>query len=72
MHSRPGNEEFAWLLELDLSKNGLTGKLSPNICLLKSLVRLNLAHNRLGDRIPRDIGSLEYLRTADLSWNGEE
>jgi Leucine-rich repeat (LRR) protein len=54
---------------IDLSSNGLIGKIPKELTLLKGLRSLNLSNNQLSGLIPDDIGSLRKLESLDLSYN---
>ncbi|KAL2330021.1 hypothetical protein Fmac_017602 [Flemingia macrophylla] len=54
---------------LVLSINSLTGKISPLICNLKSLVRLDLSYNNLTGMIPSCLGSSRSLQDFVLKGN---
>lgn len=54
---------------LDLSENGLSGELPPQLGGLTSLTELNLSTNQLGKEIPSSFGSLVNLEELVLSNN---
>ncbi|KAL5550597.1 hypothetical protein UlMin_000773 [Ulmus minor] len=54
---------------LDLSSNGFSGELLPDIGFLRSLKFLNLSGNDLFGSIPRRIGELKAAYALDLSGN---
>lgn len=54
---------------LDLSSNGLTGTIPPELGNLQALNLLNLSWNSLSGSIPGSFASLKYLQTMDLSNN---
>lgn len=55
--------------ELDLSNNGLAGRIPPVIHKLEALESLDLAENDLTGVIPREIGALKSLVTLNLAGN---
>ena len=57
------------VVELDLSWNGLTGSITPQIGKLAHLRSLSLQVNGLGGSIPPEIGSLKNLLSIDLQSN---
>ncbi|OEL19942.1 Phytosulfokine receptor 1 [Dichanthelium oligosanthes] len=52
---------------LDLSRNGLTGAIRPELGDLRALSILNLSWNALSGTIPATLASLSALQTLDLS-----
>ena len=54
---------------LDLARNGLAGRLPPQLGNLVNLTELNLGDNALRGRIPRELGNLVNLTALDLSDN---
>nr|XP_051203082.1 receptor-like protein EIX2 [Lolium perenne] len=58
-----------YLMTLDLSCNGLTGKIPKEISSLVGLINLNLSSNLLNGNIPYKIGNLRSLESLDLSKN---
>lgn len=57
------------VVELDLSWNGLTGSITPQIGELAHLRSLSLQVNGLGGSIPPEIGTLSNLMSIDLQSN---
>ena len=57
---------IAWL---NLSDNGLTGEIPPEVGTLKSLVTLGFPGNRLTGSIPPELGDLENLQVLNLRSN---
>ena len=55
--------------DLDLSRNGLTGSIPPEIGALEKLEDLDLDNNGLTGSIPPEIGALEKLEELDLRNN---
>ena len=60
------NGRVAWL---DLSRNGLSGLIPPQLGDLRALRALNLANNALIGRIPEDLSNLDRLESLILSSN---
>ncbi|KAK3411624.1 hypothetical protein EUGRSUZ_I00366, partial [Eucalyptus grandis] len=58
-----------YLFSIDLSSNGLDGKIPEGLTCLARLQNLNLSQNKLVGKIPLDIGNLKYLESLDLSDN---
>ncbi|XP_030534649.2 probable LRR receptor-like serine/threonine-protein kinase At3g47570 [Rhodamnia argentea] len=54
------------LMELDLANNNLNGSIFPAI---KTLLSLNLSHNRLSGALSAEVGKIEHLITLDISGN---
>lgn len=63
-------DSFAFLQQLDLSGNGLTGSLT-NLRLLQSssLISINLSNNKLSGNIPDVFNQSQVLTSLDLSSN---
>ena len=57
------------VVSLDLSRNSLTGPMSPELGSLSSLTRLDLANNDLTGPIPPELGDLAHLTYLDLGVN---
>ena len=57
------------VVELDLSRNNLSGTLPPELGQLTELKRLQLSQNNTGGPIPRELGQLTALTFLDLSNN---
>jgi len=57
------------IYNLDLSNNGLTGEIPPEIGSLTNLGNLILRYNELTGPIPSEIGNLTTLRKLDLRFN---
>ncbi|KAL9237866.1 hypothetical protein vseg_012363 [Gypsophila vaccaria] len=57
---------FDSLIVLDMSRNGLTGDIPPEMGLFSKLEYLNLSWNSLQSRVPLEIGYLPNLRVLDL------
>lgn len=57
---------IAWL---NLSNNGLTGEIPPEVGTLKFLVTLGFPSNRLTGSIPPELGNLENLKVLNLRSN---
>ncbi len=57
---------IAWL---NLSNNGLTGEIPPEVGTLRTFVTLALPGNRLTGSIPPELANLESLRVLDLGSN---
>lgn len=55
--------------KLDLSRRNLSGKVSDEIQLLRSLVSIDLCCNGFSSPLPRSFSNLTLLRTIDLSQN---
>ena len=55
---------------LDLSSNGLTGEIPPELGKLANLEELDLYNNGLRGEIPPELGKLANLEELDLSSNG--
>ena len=58
--------DIATTTKLDLSNNGLRGKIPPEIGKLRKLESLNLSHNRLTGEIPPEIGKLRKWEFGKL------
>jgi hypothetical protein len=58
------------LWKLDLSRNGLSGVIPPELGNLRELVDLDLSDNALIGIIPPELGNLVLLWKLDLSRNG--
>ncbi|XP_024625559.2 receptor-like protein Cf-9 homolog [Medicago truncatula] len=55
---------------LDVSNNSLVGEISPSICNLKSLRKLDLSFNNLSGNVPSCLGKFsQYLESLDLKGN---
>ena len=54
---------------LDLSGNGLSGTLPPEVGSLVSLTTLDVSSNRLSGRLPEELGDLASLTALNLSSN---
>ncbi|XP_010553156.1 PREDICTED: leucine-rich repeat receptor-like protein kinase PXC2 [Tarenaya hassleriana] len=54
---------------LDLSSNGFSGQIPPDIWILRSLVHMNMSANALLGSIPSGIGGLKATEVLDLSNN---
>ncbi len=57
------------VIELDLSENGLSGSIPPELGNLINLKSLNLYNNRLSGSIPSELGNLINLETLDFYKN---
>ncbi|CAM8897819.1 unnamed protein product [Rhodiola kirilowii] len=57
------------VISLMLDSQGLIGSLPPSIGNLTFLKRINLAYNKLGGTIPKEMGSLPRLQYLNLSDN---
>ncbi|KAL3919540.1 MAG: hypothetical protein SGILL_003703 [Bacillariaceae sp.] len=57
------------VVSLNLTSNGLSGVLPPEISLLSHLDHLDFSQNKLTDRIPTEIGTMANLRTLLLHQN---
>lgn len=57
------------VIVINFEKMGLTGTISPDFALLKSLKRLVLANNTLTGTIPEELSSLPALTELDVSNN---
>ena len=62
-------DESGRVQSLDLPKNGLSGKLPPELGNLTNLRRLGLANNQFSGEIPRELGNLPNLIVLDLGGN---
>ena len=56
-------------IKIELKANGLSGRLSPSIGMLKDLRVLDISDNDIKDTIPSEIGLLEQLEYLKLSFN---
>ena len=54
---------------LELSNNGLTGEIRPELGSLVDLVLLDLGSNQLTGEIPAELGNLNQLQSLDLQGN---
>ncbi|XP_059643299.1 receptor-like protein EIX2 [Cornus florida] len=67
------DSEYKSILKLvrsiDLSSNGLSGPIPPELSRLHALRFLNLSHNYLMGKIPDKIGDMTILESLDLSKN---
>lgn len=61
--------EIAYMVNIDLSCNSLTGEIPEGISALIALKSLNFSWNHLSGRIPKNIGDLKALESLDLSHN---
>ena len=59
----------ARVIRLNLSYNGLTGQIPPELGNLTYSIGLYLSVNGLTGQIPPELGNLRYLATLGLSWN---
>ncbi|CAL4992572.1 unnamed protein product [Urochloa decumbens] len=57
------------VVSLDLSFNGLTGAIPPEIASLDAVLNLNLSWNHLVGEVPKMIGAMQSLESLDLSKN---
>ncbi|WVZ51087.1 hypothetical protein U9M48_002266 [Paspalum notatum var. saurae] len=57
------------MMSIDISSNGLSGKIPEEIVTLDALVNLNLSRNHFSRTIPYDIGVMQSLQSLDLSRN---
>jgi len=57
------------VIGINLTSNGLSGKLTPRISEFHSLQVLDLGDNDIKDKIPSTIGDIEYLTHLRLSFN---
>ncbi|KAH9620752.1 hypothetical protein KSS87_005777 [Heliosperma pusillum] len=57
---------FGSLTMLDVSRNGLTGDIPPEVGLFSKLEYLNLSWNNLQSKVPPEIGYLPNLTVLDL------
>mmetsp|Transcript_3099 Transcript_3099/g.5688 ORF Transcript_3099/g.5688 Transcript_3099/m.5688 type:complete len:2005 (+) Transcript_3099:213-6227(+) len=57
------------VIGINLTSNGLSGKLTPRISEFHSLRVLELGDNDIKDKIPSTIGDIEYLTHLRLSFN---
>lgn len=55
--------------DLDFSKRGFTGSISPNLSYCGNLNSLDLSSNQISGNIPSELGQLRYLATLKLSEN---
>ncbi|KAL6850274.1 hypothetical protein ACP4OV_020901 [Aristida adscensionis] len=60
---------IAYMVNIDLSCNSLTGQIPQEIGQLIALKNLNLSWNHLSSIIPSSIGKLQALESLDLSQN---
>ncbi|KAM0901369.1 hypothetical protein ACQ4PT_020036 [Festuca glaucescens] len=60
---------IAYMVNIDLSCNGLTGQIPSEIGMLVALKNLNLSWNSVSGIIPQRIGELRALESFDLSHN---
>ncbi|WVZ69829.1 hypothetical protein U9M48_018555 [Paspalum notatum var. saurae] len=60
---------IAYMVNIDLSSNSLTGQIPKEIGQLIALRNLNLSWNHLSSSIPSSIGELQALESFDLSHN---
>ncbi|XP_051177405.1 uncharacterized protein [Lolium perenne] len=60
---------IAYMVNIDLSCNSLTGRIPEEIGTLAALKSLNLSWNHLSDIIPQSIGELQAVESFDLSHN---
>ncbi|XP_044949609.1 receptor-like protein EIX2 [Hordeum vulgare subsp. vulgare] len=60
---------IAYMVNIDLSCNRLTGKIPQEIGMLVALTNLNLSWNHLSGMIPQTIGELRAVESFDLSHN---
>lgn len=60
---------IAYMINIDLSSNSLTGQIPEEIGQLIALRNLNLSWNHLSGSIPSSIGELQALESFDLSHN---
>ena len=56
-------------IKIELKANGLSGRLSSSIGMLKDLRVLDISNNDIKDTIPSEIGLLEQLEYLKLSFN---
>ncbi|XP_052160721.1 tyrosine-sulfated glycopeptide receptor 1-like [Oryza glaberrima] len=54
---------------LNLSDNGITGTISPEVGKLKTLQVLDVSYNNLSGGIPPELSNLTKLQILDLRWN---
>ncbi|KAF7136562.1 hypothetical protein RHSIM_Rhsim08G0050900 [Rhododendron simsii] len=58
-----------FVTSIDVSSNGITGKIPGGLTNLFGLLNLNLSGNHLTGRIPEKIGDMKQLESLDLSRN---
>jgi hypothetical protein len=60
---------IAYMVNIDLSCNGLTGQIPSEIGMLVALKNLNLSWNSVSGIMPQSIGEIRELESFDLSHN---
>ncbi|CAO2838464.1 unnamed protein product [Amaranthus hypochondriacus] len=62
-------KNLKYVMDLDLSCNGLVGSIPEELTNLSAFIGLNLSHNYLSGNIPVKIGEMKALESLDLSNN---